>query len=361
MSKHPNSDTCMNGISFWRAYPRVRVASHGRHTGLPRPISYFQKSAKIFKCWNMLLFCFVRHKIHLSPTWLKRALNVNNFCALIDHMKRKPVVVIPLYFEKKSDPQPRYPISTLFQKIKSRPTSLATLLTARRDHFLPIHEERARPRPPTWMQPPTTTTWMQPPFSFQILSLLNQFSLLLLIVILFQVSVHKQPSFTRKNEQFEFISHSLTSTWLPNPTSPSPFVTGITHWYLLCWLSSHWILQGGFSLCKTLAATWLSKLTPFSNHCDHKEDFTSMFTSRQLTTTNKKNSNIFKMLSWRNYFWLFSFWRNPVGGPGRFPSTAFTESGWRLAALSQRVPATANRLIAIKLLLKTRTFSCSLW
>ena len=137
---------------------------------------------------------------------------MNNFCALIDHMKRKPVVVIPLYFEKKSDPQPRYPISTLFQKIKSRPTSLATLLTARRDHFLPIHEERARPRPPTWMQPPTTTTWMQPPFSFQILSLLNQFSLLLLIVILFQVSVHKQPSFTRKNEQFEFISHSLTST-----------------------------------------------------------------------------------------------------------------------------------------------------
>ena len=152
MSKHPNSDTCMNGISFWRAYPRGRVASHGRHTGLPRPISYFQKSAKIFKCWNMLLFCFVRNKIHLSPTWLKRALNVNNFCALISYMKRKPVVVIPLYFEKKSDPQPRYPISTLFQKIKSRPTSLATLLTARRDHFLPIHEERARPRPPTWMQ-----------------------------------------------------------------------------------------------------------------------------------------------------------------------------------------------------------------
>ena len=82
---------------------------------------------------------------------------MNNFVALIGHMKRNPVVVIPLYFEKKSDPQPRYPISTLFQKIKSRPTSLATLLTARRDHFLPIHEERARPRPPTWMQPPTTT------------------------------------------------------------------------------------------------------------------------------------------------------------------------------------------------------------
>ena len=75
----------------------------------------------------------------------------------------------------------------------------------------------------------------------------------------------------------------------------------------------------------------------------------------------KENSNIFKFLSWGYYFWLFSFWRNTVGGPGRFPSTAFTESGWRLAALSQRVPATANRLIAIKLLLKTRTFSCSLW
>ena len=138
---------------------------------------------------------------------------MNNFCALIDHMKRKPVVVIPLYFEKKSDPQPQdIQYQHFFEKIKSRPTSLATLLTARRDHFLPIHEERARPRPPTWMQPPTTTTWMQPPFSFQILSLLNQFSLLLLIVILFQVSVHEQPSFTRKNEQFEFISHSLTST-----------------------------------------------------------------------------------------------------------------------------------------------------
>ena len=133
---------------------------------------------------------------------------MNNFCALIDHMKRKPVVVIPLYFEKKSDPQPRYPISTLFQKIKSRPTSLATLLTARRDHFLPIHEERARPRPPTWMQPPHGCNH----HFFQILSLLNQFSLLLLIEILFQVSVHEQPSFTRKNEQFEFISHSLTST-----------------------------------------------------------------------------------------------------------------------------------------------------
>ena len=118
MSKHHSSDTCMNGISFWRAYPRVRVASHGRHTGLPRPISYFQKSAKIFKCWKMLLFCFVRNKSHLSPTWLKRALNVNNFCALIGYMKRKHVVIIPLYFEKKSDPQPRYPISTLFPENK---------------------------------------------------------------------------------------------------------------------------------------------------------------------------------------------------------------------------------------------------